>query len=274
MPATSTEGGQTGSGGLPAALSCQTTSEADCQQVFRQVFPPLFAGPSVIRAECVPASSVEPAFSDDSPLCRCIFQTPPSPYADTPQAYSEGSFMLGLARRRMLLGEPGDTCERRLDYWGAPGQCLLETKDFAGCSLDDSNQGCLGVCQLVTQRNRQIGEDVTSNLEFLGAKRTCCDEREYQATECVGAFRVNDQCGVGTTWTAGWPIPLHRMQEVSCDQSLDEMLDDAAVQAGAGGRSLQCAIGADAGDVGSEPAADAGTVARDAAQSDGDDAGR
>lgn len=220
-PSTTHEGGQTGSGGLPLPFACNNPPQATCEGMLR-FFPPLFDLNPLLRSACVTASSVHASLRDDTPVCRCTYEAPQG-YSDTPRPKTEASFVLGLARRRMLRGEPGDTCERRIDYWGAPGTCLLEASDFAGCSLDDADRSCSAACQLVTERNRQKGAAVTSKLEFLGTRTTCCPEGSESPMTCFGAFRVNAQCGVAEYHSIS-PFSRSSLEEASCDQPVDELL--------------------------------------------------
>jgi hypothetical protein len=199
-------------------MGCSTTLQATCQTSFRSSFPALHYAPPIKRSECVPASEIEPSFRDDTPVCRCVYEVE-APYSDTPPSHYDDSFTLGMARRRALIGEAGDTCERRIDYWGAPGVCLLEAEDFAGCSLRDRTHSCESACKHVTESNLQTGIELWGHLELLAIRPMCCgDPVESASAYCVGAFRVNDQCGVGVQDQG---ISLY---EMSCDQSIEQML--------------------------------------------------
>ncbi|MET0409816.1 MAG: hypothetical protein ABW217_00905 [Polyangiaceae bacterium] len=105
-------------------------------------------------------------------------------------------------------------------------------------------------------------------------RRSCCDDGVDRGMACVGAFRINDQCGIGEKrYVAGVPTILEDLREVSCEQSVDAMVADG-VQSFLASASLECPVGPpDAGPVAPDSPLDAGTLEPDAA-SDASDGGQ
>jgi hypothetical protein len=225
-PLATAEGGQTGSGGLPPLYRCDDTPEVQegCGLAIRAQMASLYFEIPLKRTECVPASAIDPAYSDDTPICRCYYDAQDN--SDRGEQY-ETWYTVGLAHRRQLLGEAGDSCEQRINHLGAPNTCLLEASDFSGCSLEDPRGSCDDGCAFVADANRRTVEALMADLTLLDTECVSDCPSRAPGGACLAAFRLADQCWVGA---AGFLQDGSHLSAVSCDQTPEQMIQSQCDQ--------------------------------------------
>jgi hypothetical protein len=210
------EGGQTGSGGLPAPFSCERLSSGACASSLAEAFADAETPLALSSSACVAAAPVD-ATIDGPPICNCSYSRLHY-FSDTGNRF-DVSFTLGLERRRAMLGEPGDGCEFRLPNATLGNPCLLESAAFEGCSLDLPDTSCESACLAASQNHAAAVARARADVEVLAS--TCV---ECNSGNCAGILRVGDNCfyGAQSSLAFGYhPTP------VACESSAEDQLATA-----------------------------------------------
>lgn len=195
----------------------------DAEQLGDEPFPmsfePLIAALVQTGSECVAARATD-ATLDDVPVCRCDYESAHY-FSDTGQRTSS-SYTVGLARRRSILSQPGDSCELRRDYPAFGSVCLLEGAAFSGCTTDEADNSCEAVCGEVSRKHADLLARSSESVEALAAECLPC-----ASGYCAGVLRAGDRCFFGMQYSLGfgyYPV------SIPCDATPEQMLE-AQIQA-------------------------------------------
>jgi hypothetical protein len=210
-------GGQTGSGEIGPAVSCEQLSERgdDCASLLRGGFalgsPTLdYAG-----AECVMASAIDAALGD-SPVCRCSYSR--LDFSDSGGRRYDFEHVVGLAPLREMSSEP-QACALRLEGTWIDDLCLLPSSEFPGCSLEAPGSSCIGACAAVGRNYYTAITSLRSQIEVRqSACMSCSSGRNY----CLGALQVGTRCVAGRLTNIGEYLP----ELIGCDTPLEELISD------------------------------------------------
>jgi hypothetical protein len=219
-------GGQTGSGGLPPKISCENVALGGCATSLRNAFHAADTPLTPVGSECVRASALD-ATLDEFPVCRCGY-TRARYFSDTGDI-DEVQITVGLDRRRVALGAPSEGCE--VWYRGAPssGVCLVQSNEFAGCSIDAAASSCQSVCQTLSSNYANVIS--ASDVEVLAATCVQCN-----SGYCVGVLRSRDACYFGLQYSLNFG---YGAASIPCEGSGEEMLSR---QLDASGYSIECEL--------------------------------
>jgi hypothetical protein len=198
------------------ALSCDTLGDEGCRANLAAGFLRTSTGLFPTRSECVPASSLDSNL-DQVAVCHCEYRSPHF-YSDTGDS-SPVDYTIGLARLRMGLGLGGDSCEVLRGYAGFGNVCLIDSSEFAGCSLDAAETSCEASCEALSQADASFLTRTRANVEVLASQCRCGAFNSW-SDACVGVLRVADTCffSIQDEWFGYEP------RATPCDAPPEQML--------------------------------------------------
>jgi hypothetical protein len=236
-----TLGGQTGSGGAPARMTCEAADggashgvlveathdlRSSCAALVERAYRRLMPELHPVGSECVSAASVDPSLAAGAPVCQCSF--------DAADGQTDGfeqisvNYTIGLERSRTLLGIPAGGCEAAGPYqwmYSATGDeaCAFASEDFAGCSLEAPATSCESTCATLRERQTTLAARVTSRYEPLGDECRSTHDLDDCYGACIGAFQVGQGCYRGVV--SRFFDLFQNFEQVDCTAPLADTLE-------------------------------------------------